>query len=178
LEPVPHDFVQALQLDQLSTAQSFAQLCTLQSRDRVLPGHARPLCIGSRFVRFADCVPLPQDLLQVVHADHSPTTQLTGQLCMLHTLLSVAGEHALPPLRGCRWPMRERACVPLLAPRLPAWSVVFQGLHVKEHAPHGVNVLSFWQSTGQSQVLQSARCVAPGHALPLCMGCVRLRLRT
>jgi len=91
------------------------------------------------------------DLEHGVHADHPPTTQLTGQGWVLHGCVCDKTGHPLPPKATLR--TTDRVCVCEPPPQ------------VLEHADHDDQPLTS-QLTGQGCVLHAWDSDKAGHATP------------
>lgn len=115
-------------------------------------GQAVPPKAGAVSTR-RDCtwVPPLHDLEHGVHADHPPTTQLTGQGWVLHGCVCDKTGHPLPPKATLR--TTDRVCVCEPPPQ------------VLEHADHDDQPLTS-QLTGQGCVLHACDSDKAGHATP------------
>jgi hypothetical protein len=124
--PVPHDLVHAVQAPNEVTMQFAAQASSLQLRVSALCGQALPPAAGCVMVRERLWLPVPHDLVHVVHAPNAGTTQSMGHMCELHMRVSALCGQAAPPTSGCVCE-RERLWLPVphdlvqvvQAPKLP-----------------------------------------------------------
>ena len=84
--PAAQVFEHADQELHLPTTQSTGQACLLHAREDLRSGHALPpYATFVLMLRALDCVPEPQDLLQLLQALHVLTTQSTGHACLLQS---------------------------------------------------------------------------------------------
>ena len=97
--------------------------------------------------------------MQALQADHEPTTQFTGQLCVLHAWDCIKAGHATPPLAVAT--TTERVCVWVPPPQV--------AVHVDQ-----LDQPLTMQCTGHACVLQRTLCVRAGHALPPCAAAVSM----
>ena len=114
---VPHDLLHVVQSPKMLTSQSTGHACALHACVSAVCGHATPpLAMSVLMSRERDCVPPLHDLLHVVHAWKALTSQSVEQACTLHVRVSSVCGHATPPLAYAVPTVRERDCVPPLAP--------------------------------------------------------------
>jgi hypothetical protein len=93
-EPVPHDLLQGSQLPQLPIVQSTAHSWLLQSLSTRVDPQALPPDVGGVFVRERVCVPVPQEAVHEVHADHMSSVQSVAHGCVLQSRVSARYGHA------------------------------------------------------------------------------------
>ena len=76
--PAPHDLVHVVHTLKLPSTQSTGQPCALQLRVSAECGHTTPPQRGCVVARDRDCIPVPHDLVHVVHAPNAVCVQSCG----------------------------------------------------------------------------------------------------
>jgi len=156
--PPPQRAEHADQADQADTRQLTGQGCALHDCFCNKAGQAMPPNWGlTRTLRDCTWTPPPHVSEHDDHADHEPTTQLTGQLCVLHACDCDRAGHAAPPY--ATGVTTERVCV--CTPPPHDW------LHL-DHDDHEPTT----QFTGHFWTLHGCDCTNAGHAAPPKAGCV------
>ena len=87
-DPVPHDFVHAVQALKPDTTQCPAQLCVLQARVSSRWLHGLPPEAAVVTLRLRLCDPVPHDCVHVVQSLKTDSSQCPGQACVLHARCS------------------------------------------------------------------------------------------